>query len=426
MKKSGALVERCVMYRNRFLDMQSMPTCLAPWHCLTIKWGGNVVPDILYKGKMGNISKQTLPEILNGDEAKELRIAHRTRTIPESCMNCAKKEKSGRSRRMFFWDKIDFDVRTQAEHLDIDSMPDIRYLDFTVSNKCNLACIHCNPFVSTGWTKDGKKLNKEMPEYWTKQPIGYNGVKEVSFMDNLMAEPKYFRNLQWVALRGGEPLYDERCLALLQWFVDNGLSENIMLDISTNATVFNENFRELFKRFKRVELLVSIEGTDDLYSIIRGGKYTWEDLNKNIEKFYDIPNLDMVFAVTVMSTNIFNLDKVWNWFAKYHNKRASIAMTNVVVDPAYLNIANLPAELKQKALDKISNIPSETLLPAGSYHNETGGYQTGIDDIRKGLSSSEQDPKQWEYFIKYTKDLDRLRSTDTFKFIPEMEVHVNN
>ena len=265
-----------------------------------------------------------------------------------------------------------------------------------------------------------------MPEYWTKQPIGYNGVKEVNFMDNLMAEPKYFRNLQWVALRGGEPLYDERCLALLQWFVDSGLSENIMLDISTNETVYNENFRELFKKFKRVDLLVSIEGTDDLYSIIRGGKYTWEDLNKNIEKFYDIPNLDMVFAVTVMSTNIFNLDEVWNWFAKYHNKRASIAMTNVVVDPAYLNIANLPAELKQKALDKISSIPSETLWPAGSYHNETGGYQTGIDDIRKGLTHAEQDPKQWEYFIKYTKDLDRLRSTDTFKFIPEMEVHVNN
>ena len=29
----------------------------------------------------------------------------------------------------------------------VDGIPDIRYLDFTVSNKCNLACIHCNPFV---------------------------------------------------------------------------------------------------------------------------------------------------------------------------------------------------------------------------------------------------------------------------------------
>lgn len=406
--------------------MQSMPTCLAPWHCLTIKWGGNVVPDIIYKGKMGNINKQTLPEILEGEASLQLREAHRSRTIPDTCANCAKKEKSGRSRRMFFWDKIDYDVRMEAANLETETKPDIRYLDFTVSNKCNIACIHCNPFVSTGWTKDGKKLNREAPEYWKETPVGFHGA-EVNFMDNLFVDPDYFRNLQWVALRGGEPLYDERALEILQWFVDAGLSKNIMLDISTNATVFNEEFRNLFAQFKRVELLVSIEGTDELYSIIRGGKkYTWQDLNANVEKFYEIENLDMVFAVTVMLTNIFNLDSVWEWFDKYHNNRASIAMTNVVVDPAYLNIANLPDNLKQIALEKISNIPSETLWPSGSYHDETGEYQTGIDDIRKGLMNSKQDPKQWEYFLKYTADLDRMRETDTLKHIPEIQNYVKS
>ena len=98
-----------------------MPTCLAPWHALTIKWGGNVIPDIIYKGKLGNINKKTLKQILEGEAAQDLRRSHRDRVIPEVCQNCAKKEKNGRSRRMFFWDKIDYDVRMQAKNLEVDN-----------------------------------------------------------------------------------------------------------------------------------------------------------------------------------------------------------------------------------------------------------------------------------------------------------------
>lgn len=411
-----------VQYRNSFLDRNDLPTCLAPWHALTVKWGGNVIPDIIYKGKLGNINKQSLPEIFADEPYRALRAAHRARSVPTACQVCAKKEISGRSRRMYFWDKLDFDVREASAAMDIDSVPDIRYLDFTLSNKCNIACIHCNPFVSSGWTKDGKALNREKPEYWREAQIGYHGA-DLKFMDNLFANPEYFRNLQWVALRGGEPLYDEICLNVLQWFVDAGLSHNIMLDISTNATVFKDEFRELFKQFKHVELLISIEATDELYSIIRGGKYTWDQLNENIQKFYEIPNMEVVYAVTVMITNVFDLDRVWDWFNKYHVHRASISMSNVVVDPSYLNIACMPDELRQLALEKIANVPAETIWPAGSYHAEEHEYQTGIEAIRDGLKRERpaNADQQWKWFLQYTADLDRLRSTDTLKYIPEIQ-----
>ena len=206
------------MYKNPMLEDTRYPTCLAPWNALTIKWGGAVLPDIIYNGKFGNITRQTLPEILNSEEAIALRKSHADRVIPPACLACTKKEQSGKSRRMYFWDKLDTDVKRGSIKNTANSKPDIRYLDFTISNKCNLACIHCNPFVSTGWTKDGKKLNKENPEYWEKAQIGYHGVEDMSFLDNLFADPDYFRNLQWVALRGGEPLYDESCKAILQWF----------------------------------------------------------------------------------------------------------------------------------------------------------------------------------------------------------------
>ena len=414
------------MYVNPMLNDTRYPTCLAPWNALTIKWGGNVLPDIIYNGKFGNITKQTLPELLNSEEAIALRKSHASRIVPEACLACTKKEQSGKSRRMYFWDKLDEDVKRGSIKNSVDSKPDIRYLDFTISNKCNLACIHCNPFVSTGWTKDGKKLNREKPDYWKQAQIGYHGVEDMAFLDNLFADPEYFRNLQWVALRGGEPLYDESCKAILQWFIDQGLAKNIMLDISTNATVFDNDFQEIFKHFKHIELLISIEAVDELYSVVRGGSYTFEQLEENIEKFYTYDNIEVVFAVTVMLTNVFGLDKVWNWFKEKHMHRASISMSNVVVNPTYLNIAYMPEVLKYIMYDKLLQIPDQSIWPKGSYHADEIHYQTGIHAIRDGLQvevdEAEQE-KQWNWFVKYTKDLDRLRGTDTFALIKELKLY---
>ena len=127
-------------------------------------------------------------------------------------------------------------------------------------------------------------------------------------------------------------MYDESCKFTYNGLLIPGLAKNIMLDILTNATVFDEDFQEIFKHFKHIELLISIEAVDELYSIIRGGKYTFKELENNIEKFYTYDNIEIVFAVTVMSLNIFGLDKVWKWFKEKHEHRASISMSNVVVN----------------------------------------------------------------------------------------------
>ena len=82
--------------------------------------------------------------------------------------------------------------------------------------------------------------------------------------------------------------------------------------------------------------------------------------------------------------------------------------------------------LGKLAFDKLKHIPSETIWPEGSYHAEELGYQTGIDAIRAGLQreltiSQEEQELHWKHYIQYTKDLDKLRNTDTFKYIPEIK-----
>ena len=104
-------------------------------------------------------------------------------------------------------------------------------------------------------------------------------------------------------------------------------------------------------------------------------------------------------------------------------------MSNVVVDPAYLNIGNMPAELRAQALNAIKDIPSIAYWPEGSYHKEEFEYQTGIDDIRRGLTATadtEQQATQWQYFLDYTNDLDRLRNTTTLEYIQEIKQYVSS
>jgi hypothetical protein len=126
---------------------------------------------------------------------------------------------------------------------------------------------------------------------------------------------------------------------------------------------------------------------------------------------------------------VFNLPKVWAWFEEHHMHRASIAMSNVVVKPSYLNIAYMPEDLKALALDTIRNIPIETVWPAGSYHAEEFTYQTGIADIVSGLKAevnTDDQEKNWKWFLQYTRDLDRLRGTDTLQYIPEIKGYVED
>ena len=100
-------------------------------------------------------------------------------------------------------------------------------------------------------------------------------------------------------------------------------------------------------------------------------------------------------------------------------------MTNVVVNPSYLNIAYIPQKLKDEIVKKLENIPASVMWPIDVRKADPDkfDYQTGIDDIIKGLKrpvEKEVQEKNWKYFLQYTKDLDKLRGTDTFSEIPEL------
>jgi MoaA/NifB/PqqE/SkfB family radical SAM enzyme len=429
------------------------PLCIAPWKALSIDSFGNVAPDGIFRDPyFGNLNTSSLSEMWDGEVWSNLRKDHINFSDNIGCSNCVKKEQfAGHSRRKFFetffTTRIPQDTleekyyypdtrgdpnlnnpirRPKVENFD---KPDFIYLDINTSNKCNLKCIHCNGDVSTAWIPDEKKLKKKHSEVFRNEqnPYGYYSIDD-AVIENLFSNKDYFKNLQFVAFRGGEPFYEDKNIKILEKLIEFGWNDRITLDISTNATIINPEFFELLTKFKKIVLYLSIEGIGELYQLCRGGlHYDQAHLDKMIQYFISFDNIELCIAYTTMAPNIFNIAQTWEWFQQYKDK-ATITFTNTVVTPKYLSHEVLTREMKQTAYDMIKYIDDEMPYP---YDGSTYTYSAGIYKFRKNLlktikeDDSDNQPYLFNMFRNYMNALDTIRKTNFLEIVPTYRKYWN-
>lgn len=392
--------------------INTRPACLAPWRALSIKANGDVGPDAQYGSRYGNLFQNDLDEILKSKDAVDLKRDFVEGRFGQYCGSCEKKEKTvGHSRRLFF----EHTIKPLMTSQDLDTLdePDIYYLDLNLSNTCNLKCRMCNSVSSTSWISDEKVLlSKGVRTY--HRPKDNRPVKiELNKVLEIFKNPKPFRNLKYLALRGGEPLLEIENIKVLEKFIEWDLAKNITLDISTNGSVISDDIKSLMEEFRETHLYLSIEGAGPLYNYIRGGdKFSIADLENKIKIFRSISNVTIIFAVTVSIYNIFSLDLLWNWLDGVYQSGDEIIMTNAVVRPEYLNFQILPRSMKMDALGRLE----ASGIREGPHH--TGKRLVGDIGktlIRQSLLNEVFTPQQKRHLIKqfteFNQDVDELRKT---------------
>lgn len=357
--------------------------CYAPWHALSIRFNGDVVPDCVYTGRHGNILQQTLPEIFSNAGLLNTRKSIIEGILPSNCDQCTKKEQAaGHSRRIFFQTVLDPMLEKYDYSQDVN---EIYFLEFNMSNICNLKCRMCSGVNSTAWVKEDLKLSKN-PKFY--RPIdniefGYRNLS-ASIVDKLFEYPEYFKNLRYVNIKGGEPYMEPANKQIMKKLIDLGLAKNITLDLSTNGTIIDLEFDELALQFKETKWHVSIEGVGKMYNYIRGGNnFTFEQMVDNVKTFKKFTRV--IFAGTVMTYNVNHLNDIRRWFDTIKEDNFELHLSNTVTTPAYLNPCILPDDL---------------LLNTDYSHN------SNIAD-------------QLDSFIEYTKDLDSIRGTNILDVCPE-------
>jgi len=367
--------------------------CYAPWHSILVRFNGDIVPDGVYTNRYGNVLKSSLNTVLNSITASYTKDSMRMGQLPPECEQCRLKEATvGHSRRLFFRDILN--PMLEGTNYDYTkNFHDIMFLEFNMSNICNLKCRMCDGINSSAWVKDDLKLAENGNPYFRRidnPEFGYTNKSE-QIIERLFEDPTPFMNLRYLSIKGGEPYMEPANKTILKKFIDLGIAKNVTLDWTTNGTIVDEEVHELAKQYGHTKWTVSVEGTDGLYEYIRGGKnFTFAQLNENLKHY----NFDrVIIAVTVMAYNIAHLGKIQTWYDSVKQDHWSIYFNNVVAQPPYLNPRILPNDILQSIEYKLPNV------------NYT-------QDVFLG--------KHIDKFINFTKDLDRIRDTNVLDYCPEL------
>jgi MoaA/NifB/PqqE/SkfB family radical SAM enzyme len=351
------------------------------------------VPDGVYTYRYGNVLETSLAKVLDTNIASNTKDSIRRGIIPTECSQCELKEAViGHSRRKFFNDILNpMLIGTKYDYS--KNFHDIYFLEFNMSNICNLKCRMCNGISSSAWVKEEIKLNNISKDYM--RPVnhlefGYtNRSKEI--IERLFEDPIPFMNLRYLSIKGGEPYMEPANKTILKKFIDLGLSKNITIDLTTNGTKVDEELHELANQYGYTKWTVSLEGTDLLYQYIRGDKhYTFSMLQENLKSYEQFDRL--IIAVTIMAYNIAHLEEIKTWYDSISKNNYRIYFNNVVVTPPYLNPRILPDNLLQNINYKLPN------------------FNYTQDKNLVNLLPT---------FISFTRDLDKLRDTNILDVCPE-------
>jgi radical SAM protein with 4Fe4S-binding SPASM domain len=329
--------------------------CIMPFIHQNIKQEGKVSACWRYPDRIGDYRKQTLPEIWNSEQTKELRRSLLNNERPQGCRSCWDFEDSRvPSTRQTCLDtykeqyKINFD-QIIAKVNDDYSMPyQPRSIEIRFDNTCNFRCRHCSPTYSSQWENLAFQ-NSEVKQFFDQHEVGRLEKKHISLPDTTMEEfITAIPYLKEVLIAGGEPLQQLR-----HWRAMDAMlpyAENITLSYNSNLSslgIKNYNVLDYWPKFHKVVLRVSIDGDSSTFSYFRTNGQL-DLVLANVEQLHKLTNLEMSLTTTVSIYNISRLIDI----VKLVNQAGGYFHTSLVQYPRPINPKVLPKHIKEKISDE--------------------------------------------------------------------------
>lgn len=180
------------------------------------------------------------------------------------------------------------------------------YIELSIDNKCNAACLSCSDDFSTLWEKQNIKFKiKSKDDY--PDPQDNRQVVEDLF------ENFNFSYLTLLNFLGGEPLISSSTWLVLDRLIKLGLSNNVEIAFTTNGSVApNDKQLALLYQFKKVTFRFSIDGIGDRFSYLRY-PLNWEKVNQVYTLINQNKNFNTAVNTTVSCLNAFYLDELKEW-----------------------------------------------------------------------------------------------------------------
>jgi hypothetical protein len=272
------------------------------------------------------------------------------------------------------------------------------------SNKCNMACRTCNPASSSLIAQMVNDKIFMIPSTISDDPVQWTNIK-----NDIRAGVEQYE-IYRITVLGGEGTVQDDLFDLLNWLIEEQLSNKITLTIGTNGSVFLKEQYELWcQQFKFVTFAISIDGVHDNSYYVRW-PVKFDKLHQNLADFTELVktynNCHYYLTPTFYVNNICYVKEYLDYFELIAQTGYIIAIyDNTLFDPEYYSIRNLPTYIKKQIhpqLESVLNTDYHILA-----HNNV--FKISLINLAKQLEQNlEQTPaellKQQSIWQKYLQE----------------------
>jgi hypothetical protein len=224
-------------------------------------------------------------------------------------------------------------------------------------------------------------------------------------------------NLRQLCLAGAEPQLEPRYAEVIDYLIKCSVSHNIHLEIITNATIINKSLLENFKKFKSVDMVVSLDGVGPVLEYIRYPA-RWPVVQKNIRALKEEYGFDVLLSPTVQAYNILFLADIY-YAAREIGVRVSCA--NVLDTPEWLRPSVMPRSVHRLAALRLREYLAVAARDESSDEALDWQHQQLLNLINHFESfESPLDEAALRTFNTFTTDLDVSRGQSFRDSLPEL------
>ena len=378
--------------------------CYIPFEGLTIDPRGKVQLCCVWTSSLGHDlhdlteSSTTIEKLFYSQHMESIRKKMLKDDYVSACESCYKKERQGiRSHRLKY----------AKNRTDIVNNAKIKFLDISFSNQCNLGCAMCNSIHSSHWAQQEKTMPEDLFNR-TQELYGYHKFKPFilskEFLDSLY---EILPDLEFIVIKGGEPLYDKNCLAFLKKVSE--VKPDLTIKLVSNITILSEKTLQVLDNLKNIEITASIDGIGKVYNWIRG--FDFEKIDKNFQMLSNLSNIKKL-AINY-TTNIYNIENIFDTMSHFKKYQNNIFLNNGItfstVSEPYLHIKLLPNDSKKEILTKIES----KQYPFSMHDEDYNTFKKLLDINHKGWPTVDVNS-----FIKYTKWMNDVRGFNIANEVP--------
>lgn len=363
------------------------------------------------EGLKHSLGLESIQENFNQEDFIKVRNTLNQGIRHPACNWCFQEEDAGRKSKRLR------DNEKYLDHLKKGGKPfeGLAKFELNLGNTCNLKCRTCAPHSSSTWMQEYYDVYevKRFPTYKSfaidmrKYHQWYDD--ESPFWDDLENNLPTIKQFDFY---GGEPFMSKKMWKILKVAVERGYSKDMEIHYATNGTQWPKEV-EIFKNFKHVHISFSTDGVGPGFEYMRHPA-KWDEVQQNMRnavKFRDseCPQLYLGWCITLSNLNIWALPEM----LKEHNEkfREFGPYLNLVHGPKHFNLAHMPEGIKEKVIERLSNIPKEW-MDSHMYNHHLPGI---INYIKLGTP----DDQLWEEFKRVTKVHDEYRQEKFSDVYPE-------